>query len=215
MEDARRRRCGDLSCSSCAQPVRAEASAAATPRVRHDLRSSGRRRPRGGGGAAAVVRCAPRRPSRRRARRPRRRASATRAGRVPPARRPPRQRPPPALRVYPGCAGKFHGEAQDADMVKVHLGSSKVTLMTYDDYEGRRSRGSSPRKGRPPPPARRLLPVRRRSSRSRSTASQNAHAPAPRGIRGAARVRRAHGDGGLRLERLWPPLAALTEVLRR
>jgi len=43
---------------------------------------------------------------------------------------------PPTLRVYIGCAGKLYGEAQDADAVKVHVGSGKVTLMSYDDYEG-------------------------------------------------------------------------------
>lgn len=43
---------------------------------------------------------------------------------------------PPVLRVYIGCAGKLYGEAQDADVVKVHIGSGKVSLMTYDDYEG-------------------------------------------------------------------------------
>lgn len=43
---------------------------------------------------------------------------------------------PPTLRVYVGCAGKLYGEAQGADLVKVHIHSGKVTLMTYDDYEG-------------------------------------------------------------------------------
>lgn len=43
---------------------------------------------------------------------------------------------PPALRAYVGCAGKLYGEAQDADVVKVHIGSGKVSLMNYDDYEG-------------------------------------------------------------------------------
>lgn len=43
---------------------------------------------------------------------------------------------PPALRVYVGCAGKLYGEVQQADVVKVHIGSGKVSLMRYDDYEG-------------------------------------------------------------------------------
>ncbi len=43
---------------------------------------------------------------------------------------------PPPLRVFLGCAGKLLGEAQDADMVKIHLGSGKATLLRYDDYEG-------------------------------------------------------------------------------
>lgn len=43
---------------------------------------------------------------------------------------------PPALRVFVGCAGKLYGEASDADVVKVHLGSGKVTLLRYDDFDG-------------------------------------------------------------------------------
>jgi DNA phosphorothioation-associated putative methyltransferase len=43
---------------------------------------------------------------------------------------------PPVLRAYVGCAGKLYGEAQDADVVKIHIGSGKVSLMNYDDYEG-------------------------------------------------------------------------------
>lgn len=43
---------------------------------------------------------------------------------------------PPSLRAYVGCAGKLYGEAQDADVVKLHVASGKVSLMSYDDYEG-------------------------------------------------------------------------------
>jgi DNA phosphorothioation-associated putative methyltransferase len=43
---------------------------------------------------------------------------------------------PPVLRVYLGCAGKLYGEVQSADVVKLHIGSGKVSLMRYDDYEG-------------------------------------------------------------------------------
>lgn len=43
---------------------------------------------------------------------------------------------PPALRVYVGCAGKLSGAVQDAEVVKIHVGSGKVSLMRYDDYEG-------------------------------------------------------------------------------
>jgi DNA phosphorothioation-associated putative methyltransferase len=43
---------------------------------------------------------------------------------------------PVVLRVYIGCAGKLYGEAQDADVVKVHLHSGKVSLLSYDDYVG-------------------------------------------------------------------------------
>lgn len=43
---------------------------------------------------------------------------------------------PPVLRVYVGCAGKLYGEAQGAELVKIHIRSGKVSLMTYDDYQG-------------------------------------------------------------------------------
>ncbi len=42
----------------------------------------------------------------------------------------------PALRVYVGCASKLYGEAQGAELVKIHIHSGKVSFMTYDDYEG-------------------------------------------------------------------------------
>lgn len=44
---------------------------------------------------------------------------------------------PPVLRVYLGCAGKLYGEMQAADVVKLHSGSGKVSVMSYDDYAGR------------------------------------------------------------------------------
>ncbi|MFO0604550.1 MAG: DNA phosphorothioation-associated putative methyltransferase [Polyangiales bacterium] len=138
-EDARRRRCGDLLVFlALNQFERRRSAGAATPRVRHDLREFW------GGGAraeeearkllfslrspeAVASACAE--------------AAAAGVGHLAPGESLQLDARlvndlPPALRVYLGCAGKLYGEAQDADMVKVHLGSSKVTLMTYDDYEG-------------------------------------------------------------------------------
>jgi hypothetical protein len=44
---------------------------------------------------------------------------------------------PPLLRVYIGCAAVLYGDPRNADLVKVHIGSGKVSLMRYDDFEGR------------------------------------------------------------------------------
>jgi DNA phosphorothioation-associated putative methyltransferase len=44
---------------------------------------------------------------------------------------------PPVLRIYLGCAGKLYGEVESADLVKLHIQSGKVTLTSYDDFEGR------------------------------------------------------------------------------
>jgi DNA phosphorothioation-associated putative methyltransferase len=44
---------------------------------------------------------------------------------------------PPVLRVYLGCAARLYGEVDSADLVKVHIQSGKLTLMTYDDFEGK------------------------------------------------------------------------------
>jgi len=41
---------------------------------------------------------------------------------------------PPVLRVYVGAAGTLFGECEEADLVKIHLGSGKVTFLTYDDF---------------------------------------------------------------------------------
>lgn len=43
---------------------------------------------------------------------------------------------PSTLRVFLGCAGKLLGEAQDADLVKIHIHTGKATLLRYDDYQG-------------------------------------------------------------------------------
>jgi DNA phosphorothioation-associated putative methyltransferase len=44
---------------------------------------------------------------------------------------------PALLRVYLGCASLLHGDVEEVDLVKLHLGSGKVTLLTYDDFAGR------------------------------------------------------------------------------
>lgn len=41
----------------------------------------------------------------------------------------------PLIRIYVGCALTLFGEAEATDLVKVHLQSSKVTFLIYDDFE--------------------------------------------------------------------------------
>jgi DNA phosphorothioation-associated putative methyltransferase len=43
---------------------------------------------------------------------------------------------PPLLRVYVGCAAVLYGDYRNADLVKVHIGSGKLSLMRYDDFAG-------------------------------------------------------------------------------
>jgi DNA phosphorothioation-associated putative methyltransferase len=35
-----------------------------------------------------------------------------------------------------GCAAVLYGDYRNADLVKIHIGSGKVSLMRYDDFEG-------------------------------------------------------------------------------
>ena len=42
----------------------------------------------------------------------------------------------PLIRIYVGCALTLFGEATSVDLIKVHLQSSKVTFLTYDDFTG-------------------------------------------------------------------------------
>lgn len=42
----------------------------------------------------------------------------------------------PLLRVYVGCAAVLYGDYRHADLVKIHIGSGKVSLMRYDDFAG-------------------------------------------------------------------------------
>ncbi len=44
---------------------------------------------------------------------------------------------PPVLRIYLGCAERVYGEFGNADRIKIHIGADKVSLMTYDDFEGK------------------------------------------------------------------------------
>jgi DNA phosphorothioation-associated putative methyltransferase len=43
---------------------------------------------------------------------------------------------PSLLRVYVGCAAVLYGDYRNADLVKIHIRSGKVSLMRYDDFEG-------------------------------------------------------------------------------
>jgi DNA phosphorothioation-associated putative methyltransferase len=43
---------------------------------------------------------------------------------------------PAVLRVYVGCAAVLYGDYRNADLVKIHTRSGKVSLMRFDDFEG-------------------------------------------------------------------------------
>ncbi len=42
---------------------------------------------------------------------------------------------PPLLRVYVGCAAVLYGDYRNADLVKIHIGSGKVSLMRYEGFD--------------------------------------------------------------------------------
>lgn len=44
------------------------------------------------------------------------------------------ERLPPVLRVYVGCAGVLYGDYRNADLIKIHIRSGKVSLMKFDDF---------------------------------------------------------------------------------
>lgn len=44
---------------------------------------------------------------------------------------------PPLLRVYIGCAAVLYGDVNQADIVKLHKASGKVTFLIYDDFENK------------------------------------------------------------------------------
>jgi len=44
---------------------------------------------------------------------------------------------PVQLRVYLGCATQLFGDIDSVDLVKIHIRSGKVSLMKYDDFEGK------------------------------------------------------------------------------
>jgi DNA phosphorothioation-associated putative methyltransferase len=46
------------------------------------------------------------------------------------------ERLPPLLRVYVGCAAVLYGDHRNADLVKIHTRSGKISLMRFDDFEG-------------------------------------------------------------------------------
>jgi len=42
---------------------------------------------------------------------------------------------PPQLRAYIGCAEKLYGDIEQADLVKIHIGTGKVTFLEYDSFD--------------------------------------------------------------------------------
>lgn len=44
---------------------------------------------------------------------------------------------PASLRIYIGCASIMAGDISAFDLVKAHINSGKVTLLAYDDFEGK------------------------------------------------------------------------------
>lgn len=42
---------------------------------------------------------------------------------------------PPILRIFVGCAALLYGDVASADLVKIHAGSSKLSLMRYEDFD--------------------------------------------------------------------------------
>ena len=47
------------------------------------------------------------------------------------------ERLPPVLRAYVGCATALFGDVAQADVIKIHKASGKVTFLVYDDFEGK------------------------------------------------------------------------------
>lgn len=41
---------------------------------------------------------------------------------------------PGILRIYVGCASQLYGDIESVDLIKIHMGSGKVTLMIYEDF---------------------------------------------------------------------------------
>ncbi|WP_242513532.1 DNA phosphorothioation-associated putative methyltransferase [Halochromatium salexigens] len=44
---------------------------------------------------------------------------------------------PALLRVYIGAAAALYGDVHNADLIKIHIGSGKLTLMRFDDFDAR------------------------------------------------------------------------------
>ena len=45
---------------------------------------------------------------------------------------------PPILRIYVHCAAYRYGDPAQADLIKIHKRSGKVTFQHYDDFDGNR-----------------------------------------------------------------------------
>jgi DNA phosphorothioation-associated putative methyltransferase len=45
------------------------------------------------------------------------------------------ERLPAVLRVYVGCASYLYGDVTSADVIKIHIDSAKLTLLSFDDFE--------------------------------------------------------------------------------
>jgi hypothetical protein len=41
------------------------------------------------------------------------------------------------LRVYVGCASYLYGDVTSTDLIKIHIDSAKITLMSFDDFAGK------------------------------------------------------------------------------
>src|SRR5262249_43155643 len=47
------------------------------------------------------------------------------------------ERLPTILRIYIACGAVLYGDVQTTDLIKIHIASGKLTLMKFDDFEGR------------------------------------------------------------------------------
>ena len=47
------------------------------------------------------------------------------------------ERLPAVLRVYVGCASYVFGDVTSADLIKIHIDSAKITLLSCDDFAGK------------------------------------------------------------------------------
>jgi DNA phosphorothioation-associated putative methyltransferase len=45
---------------------------------------------------------------------------------------------PPALRIYVHCAALRYGNPEEADLIKIHVRSGKLTFLHYDDFDGKK-----------------------------------------------------------------------------
>lgn len=47
------------------------------------------------------------------------------------------ERLPAILRVYVGCASYLYGDVTNVDVIKIHIDSAKITLLSFDNFEGK------------------------------------------------------------------------------